>query len=91
MLFVCLAQLYVDRYSQPSSVKDFNLRGNIFTRNESDGDGSRIISQIDEEDFTDDDADGETDPNVSESDDNASPSSRPQSSRNQTPDIQVPQ
>ena len=83
--------IYVDRHRQPSSVKNFNLCGNVFTSNESDGDGYRIISQFDEEDLTDDDTGGETDSDVSERDDNTPPSSRPRSSRYQTPDIQVPQ
>ena len=57
---------------------------------ESDNDGYGIISEFDEAELTDNDADGETDPDISEIDDTL-PSSRPWSSRYQTPDIQVPQ
>ncbi|KAF9502731.1 hypothetical protein BS47DRAFT_1403181 [Hydnum rufescens UP504] len=89
-----LARLLLDPHcSQSKRPSKFSLRGNIFTSNESNGDGYRVISQFDEEELTDNDADGETDlgsPENSENDNNTPSHSQPWSSRYQTPNISVP-
>ncbi|KAF9509948.1 hypothetical protein BS47DRAFT_1319917 [Hydnum rufescens UP504] len=79
-----LARLLLNpHHSQSKRPSKFSLRSNIFTSNESNGDGYRVISQFDEEELTDNDTDGETDlgsPENSENGNNTPSHSQPWSS-----------